>query len=182
MRAAASIMRYYKFFRQRDARNVLDYGAGKLRNSLFLSREGFNVFAADLTEQIDRIKGEPAAGRLAGLIEATELEWTRLNVDLVISNFVFNIIPDGLEKQRYLVNTVRNLRRDGYLLVEVRCRQNLVPCGSGCTHYMKCESCVKTYSHEELDKLVAPHGFTRICHYYRNRALAAVYQLAQPCC
>ena len=177
MNAATSIMRYYRFFQQRNARRVLDYGAGKLRNSLFLSGKGFNVFAADLPEQIGRMKEEPAASRLAGLFEATELEQTRLNVDLVISNFVFNIIPDGPEKQLYLRNTVRNLRRDGYLLVEVRCRQNLVPCGSGCTHYMKCNSCIKTYSHDELDRLVTPYGFKRICHYYRHRALAAVYQL-----
>jgi SAM-dependent methyltransferase len=177
MQVATSIMRYYRFFRQCNARNVLDYGAGKLRNSLFLSDEGFQVFAADLPEQIDRLKADPAAGRLAGLIAATELEQSHLNVDLVISNFVFNIIPDGPEKQRYLDNTVRNLRRDGYLLVEVRCRQNLVPCGVGCTHYLKCASCIKTYSHEELDRLVSPYGFRRVCHYYRHRALAAVYQL-----
>ncbi|WP_243372461.1 methyltransferase domain-containing protein [Geotalea sp. SG265] len=179
MQAATSILRYYKFFRQRNASTVLDYGAGKLRNALFLSGEGFDVFAADLPEQIERIKGEPAVGRLAGLIEATQLERTRLNVDLVISNYVFNIIPDGREKQHYLKNTVRNLHRGGYLLVEVRCRQNLVPCGSNCTHYMKCSSCVKTYSHEELDKLVIPYGFSHICHYYRHRTLAVVYQLAE---
>lgn len=179
MQAATGVMRYYRFFRQRNARNVLDYGAGKLRNSLFLSQEGFNVFAADLPEQIGRIKEDPAAAGLAGLIETTDLKRTRLNVDLVISNFVFNIIPDGLEKQRYLKNTVRNLRREGYLLVEVRCRQNLIPCGSGCTHYMKCNSCVKTYSHEELDSLVTPYGFKRVCHYYRHRTLAVVYQLVE---
>lgn len=177
MTAAASVIRYYRFFQHQQALKVLDYGAGKLRNALFLAGEGFEVFAADLPEQIYKWKGETVAGSLAGLMEATELEQSKLHVDLVISNFVFNIIPDGVEKQRYLSNTVRNLREDGYLLVEVRCRQNQNPCGSDCTHYMKCKRCVKTYSHQELDLLVTPYGFRRISHYYRHRTLAVVYQL-----
>lgn len=174
---AASVERYYRFFRQQQARNVLDYGAGKLRNSLFLADAGFCVYAADLPEQVRRIRAGSAAARLAGLLETGELRRSRLNVDLVISNYVFNIIPDGVEKERYLKNTVRNLRPDGYLLVEVRCRRDKELCGSGCSHYMKCQSCVKTYSHEELDQLVTPHGFRRVCHYYRRHALAVVYQL-----
>ena len=178
MPAAASVIRYYKFFLHKKVRKVLDYGAGKLRNSIFLAEEGFEVIAADLPEQIDRLKGKAVAGRLAGLLAATELEQSRLNVDLVISNFVFNIIADGSDKQRYLSNAVRNLRHYGYLLVEVRCRQNQSPCGSDCTYYMKCKSCVKTYCHQELDLLVVPYGFRRISHYYSHRTLTVLYQLA----
>lgn len=174
---AASVKRYYRFFLHQQARKVLDYGAGTLRNARFLAEEGFEVIAADLPEQIEKIRGGTVAARLAGLMEAAELEQSRLNVDLVISNFVFNIIPDGAEKQQYLSNVARNLRDEGYLLIEVRCRQNEVPCGSNCIYYLKCSRCIKTYSHQELDLLVIPYGFRRISHYYQHRALTVLYQL-----
>ena len=174
---AASVGRYCRFFQKQHAYNVLDYGAGKLRNALFLADAGFRVYAADLPEQLHNISGWESTARLAGLLETGALEQSRLNVDLVISNYVFNIIPDGVEKERYLSNTVRNLRPAGYLLVEVRCRREDEPCGSGCSHHLQCPGCVKTYSHEELDRLITPHGFRRISHYYRHHALAVIYQL-----
>jgi len=175
--AAASIIRYAGFFRQSRAETVLDYGAGTLRNALYLTQQyGFRVYAADLPEQVEIQRGRPDARQLAGLLEVGELERSRLGVDLVLSTYVFNIIMENEEQRRYLQNVVGNLRRGGYLLMEVRCRQQETECSPSCSHHFKCGNCAKTFTHEELDSLITPYGFRRISHYYRQHSVAAMYQ------
>lgn len=174
--AAASIVRYSRFFRQSRADTVLDYGAGTLRNALYLAQHGFTVYAADLPEQAEIQRGRPDAQQLAGILDVGELENSRLGVDLVLSTYVFNIIMENAEQRRYLDNVVANLRPGGYLLIEVRCRQQETECSPSCSHHFKCAGCAKTFTHEELDCLITPHGFRRISHYYRQHAVAAIYQ------
>jgi SAM-dependent methyltransferase len=174
--AAGSITRYSRFFRQSQAAKVLDYGAGTLRNSLYLAENGFTVYAADLPEQVEILRGRPAVRQLAGLLDVGELEQSRLEVDLVLSTYVFNIIMENDEQCRYLDNVVANLRPGGYLLMEVRCRRLETVCSSSCSHHFKCVNCAKTFTHEELDSLIIPYGFRRISHYYQHHAVAAIYQ------
>lgn len=176
---AKSVELYAPFFKTKKARKILDYGAGRLRNSLFLSGAGFRVYAADVPEQVRWIRTNPGADKLAGVLDTDQLGRSRLGADLVVSTYVFNIIPDSEEKTRYLQNITRNLRPGGYLLLEVCCRKESTECGSYCSEHLKCTTCAKTYSHEELDSIVKPFGFKRVCFYYRRRALAAVYQLQQ---
>ena len=96
-------------------------------------------------------------------------------MDLVVSTYVFNIIPEYEEQRRYLANAVQNLRPGGYLLMEVRCPREGSVCGAGCSHYFKCPNCAKSYTHTELDLLLNPFGLRRISHYYRRTAVAAIY-------
>jgi tellurite methyltransferase len=173
---AVSVSRYKRFFQQKKLVSVLDYGAGTLRNSTYLAEAGFRVYAADIPAQVERIMEMSGRSRLAGVLACDQLESSRLEVDLVLSSYVFNIIPDGSEKSRYLKNIVLNLRPEGYLLIEVRCRIESDRCDSGCSHGHKCSSCVKTYSHQELDEMLTPYGFKRISHYYRKHAVAVLYQ------
>jgi tellurite methyltransferase len=173
---AASVTRYSRFFSQSKADTVLDYGSGTLRNSLYLAQRGFTVYAADLPEQVESQRKNPIVQRLAGFLDVGELEKSQLGVDLVLSTYVFNIIMEDAGQQRYLANVVANLRPSGYLLIEVRCRHQEIKCSAECSHHFKCESCAKTYTHEELDSLITPHGFRRISHYYRSHAVAAIYQ------
>jgi tellurite methyltransferase len=175
--AALSVKRYSTFFKTRKALKVLDYGAGKLRNSLYLAESGFHVYAADLPEQVRRIRESNAAARLDGLLEDNQLSAGGLDADLVISTYVFNIIPDDMERVRYLRNASINLRPRGYLLIEVQCRKESSCCGGDCPSHMKSPPCAKACSLEELDGMVKPFGFARICHYHRRHALAVVYQL-----
>lgn len=174
--AAGSILRYTGFFRKSKAETVLDYGAGTLRNSLYLARHGFTVYAADLPEQTQIQRCRPDARQLAGVLDVAELERSRLGVDLVLSTYVFNIIMENVEQHRYLDNVVANLRPGGYLLIEVRCRQQDAECSPACSRHFKCASCAKTFSHQELDSLITPYGFRRISHYYRQHAVSAIYQ------
>lgn len=176
MSNAASITRYSNFFRKSQAATVLDYGAGTLRNALYLAEQGFTVYAADLPEQVEIQRDRPAARQLAGLLDVGELEQSRLGVDLVLSTYVFNIIIENADQHRYLNNVVANLRPGGYLLIEVRCRQQETQCSASCSLHFKCASCAKTFTHEELDSVISPYGFRRISHYYRHHAVAAIYQ------
>ena len=179
-RAAKGVARYANFFKTQGALKVLDYGTGTMRNALYLAERGFTVYGADLPAQIATIRNDSRALSLAGLMDTDELARQHLNVDLVLSTYVFNIITASREQQRYLQNTIANLRPGGYLLFEARCRQAQTICGPGCSHFFKCSSCVKTYTHEELDALFAPYGLKRRCHYYRHQSLVAIFQLDRP--
>lgn len=173
---AESIRRYSTFFRKRHAETVLDYGTGTMRNALFMANQGFKVFAADLPEQIDKLRGCPALSHIERLLVTDELPDSQLNVDLVLSTYVFNIIMENNLRHEYLNNVVANLKTDGYLLMEVRCRKPQESCDINCIDYFSCAECSKTLTHEELDDLLNPHGLKRISHYYRSHAVSAIYQ------
>ncbi len=174
---AESIKRYSRFFKTQQAMDVLDYGTGTMRNAVYLAQEGFNVYAADLPEQVNKLRGCPALMYIERLLATDELPQSNLNVDLVLSTYVFNIIMNSAERHAYLDNAVANLKPGGYLLMEVRCRQPQVSCDSACRDYFSCTECSKTLTHEELDGLLTPHGLRRISHYYRSHAVAAIYQM-----
>lgn len=175
---ATSVVRYCGFFSGSRVDTVLEYGAGTLRNALYLIDQGFTVYAADLPEQVKVLRGHPAVHRLAGLLEVGELALSRLGVDLVISTYVFNIIVQQAERQHYLQNVVANLRPGGFLLMEVCCRRDQLECGSEENRQFKCSNCSRTYTHHELDRLMTPYGLKQVCHYYSNHAVAVIYQLA----
>lgn len=175
--AAESVRRYSRFFKTQQAMGVLDYGTGTMRNAVYLAQEGFNVYAADLPEQVERLRGCPAVQHIERLLATDELTQSNLNVDLVLSTYVFNIIMDSGERHTYLENAVTNLKPGGYLLMEVRCRKPHERCDTTCKDFFLCPDCSKTLTHEELDVLLAPHGLRRLSHYYRSHALTAIYQM-----
>lgn len=177
-RAADSVIRYSGFFTSQGVQTVLDYGTGKLRNALYLAEQGMKVYAADIPEQVKVLRAHPDLQRLAGLFELGELKQSRLGVDLVLCTYVFNIIAPRSQRKRYLQNVVANLRPGGYLLMELNSRIQEIGCGSPLQHYHCCDDKARSYTHDDLDRLLAPHGFRRISHYYSTHALAAVYRLA----
>lgn len=172
---AESIRRYGAFFKRSNVVNILDYGTGTMRNALFLSGQGFKVYAADLPAQVAKLRKRASTCRVERLLATNELAKTQLNVDLIISTYVFNIIMDQGELTRYLRNAVSNLKPGGYLLMEVRCHKPQPECGAQCVAYFSCVECAKTLSHQELDQLLSLYGLRRISHYYRSHALSAIY-------
>ena len=177
-KAANSVAIYAKFFLLSRVKTVLDYGAGTLRNALFLLDQGFTVYAADLPQQVQALRSHPGVQRLAGLLEVEQLQQSRLGVDLVLSTYVFNIISQKEKRQRYLENVVSNLRPGGQLLMEVCSRRDETEWGSAGDLQPNCGDCARTFSHGQLDALLAPYGLQRVCHYYRHHALAAVFRLS----
>jgi len=176
-RAAESVRRYSRFFKTQHARDILDYGTGTMRNAVYLAKEGFSVYAADLPEQVEKLRSCPALMYIERLLATDELSRSSLNVDVVLSTYVFNIIMNSAERHTYLHNAVANLKRGGYLLMEVRCRRTNGRCDMTCKACFSDAECSKTLTHEELDVLMAPHGLRRISHYYRSHAVSAIYQL-----
>lgn len=175
---AESVRRYSRFFKTQHAMGVLDYGTGTMRNAVYLAQEGFSVYAADLPEQVAKLRGCPAMRHIERLLATDELPQSNLNVDLVLSTYVFNIIMNSADRHAYLDNAVANLKPGGYLLMEVRCRQPHERCDTTCKDFFACAECSKTLTHEELDGLLNPHGLQRISHYYRSHAMAAIYQMS----
>lgn len=175
-RAATSVMRYARYFALAGVRRVLDYGAGLLRNSLYLSEQGFQVYAADLPEQVKALSLHPGARRLAGLLPVGDLAHAGLGVDLVVSTYVLNIIGSREKRGQYLENVVRNLIPGGLFLIEVNGRSDDAPCMSVLRHYPECDGSARSYHCEDLDRLLVPYSFRRICHYYSSHAVAAVYR------
>jgi tellurite methyltransferase len=173
---AESIRRYSTFFMKRQALHVLDYGTGTMRNALYMANHGFKVYAADLPEQIARLQGNAAISHVERLMATDELTDSRLNVDLVLSTYVFNIIMESSARNAYLKNSVANLKTGGYLLMEVRCRTVHERCDKACKDYFSHRECSKTLTHGELDELLNPHGLRRISHYYRSHAVCAIYE------
>ena len=174
--AAESVRRYSRFFKTQQALKVLDYGTGTMRNAFYLAEQGFTVYAADLPEQVEKLRCRPMARRVKRLLATDELSGSRLSVDLVLSTYVFNIIMAQDERHAYLETAVANLRPGGYLMMEVRCRRPDAACDGSCSDYLSPGACAKTLSHGELDTLLAPHGMRRVSHYYRSHALAAIYR------
>ncbi len=173
---AESVKRYRSFFKKNSATTVLDYGTGTMRNALYLEKHGFMVYAADLPEQVARLKSRTGGPVVERLMATDELPTSQLNVDLVLSTYVFNIIMESNDRRAYLDNVVRNLKPGGYLLMEVRCRQLSERCDPTCRDFFSCDECSKTLTHHELDLLLNPHGLQRISHYYRTHAISAIYQ------
>lgn len=176
-KAAESVRRYTPFFKNQQAYDVLDYGTGNMRNAVYMASNGFRVYAADVPKQVEKLRGCPALLHIERLLATDELAGAKLNVDLVLSTYVFNIIMEREERQQYLKNAVANLRSGGYLLMEVRCPRPQPECGTTCGDYFGCAECAKTLTHDELDTLLVPHGLKRISHYYRSHAVAAIYQM-----
>ena len=173
---AESVKRYSTFFKKHAATTVLDYGTGTMRNARYLEKQGFMVYAADLPEQVERLRSSTVGAGLERLMDTDELPTSQLNVDLVLSTYVFNIIMESGDRHAYLDNAVRNLKTGGYLLMEVRCRQLNEQCDPTCRDFFACDECSKTLTHQELDTLLHPHGLRRISHYYRSHAVSAIYQ------
>ncbi|GFE62462.1 bifunctional 2-polyprenyl-6-hydroxyphenol methylase/3-demethylubiquinol 3-O-methyltransferase UbiG [Geobacter sp. AOG2] len=174
--AAESVRRYNRFFKSRNALTVLDYGTGTMRNARYLSEQGFTVYAADLPEQVKKLRCRPEARQVRRLLATDELPGSRLGVDLVLSTYVLNIIMAEDERHTYLETAVANLKPGGYLMMEVRCRRPDEACDDSCGGCLSPGACAKTLSHEELDALLLPHGMRRVSHYYRRHALAAIYR------
>ncbi|MHB9095136.1 MAG: class I SAM-dependent methyltransferase [Eubacteriales bacterium] len=146
-RPAYSLEKYLPLFDRLPRKVVLDYGSGNLRNSLFLHRRGYEVFAVDLPHKT-RCKSLP---RLT-CVFPEDLLSINTKIGVTLCTFVLNQIPDS-ERIKVFETVAKKMVRGGYLLIET-----------------------KGFSLFELDTLVIPRGFIRI-HYQNGRyTLIALYQ------
>jgi tellurite methyltransferase len=157
------------FFVKNRIQTILDYGAGTLRNTCFLLKNGFKVYVAETNQQLPKFVNYQETPFVEGVFDVNDLTNQQLGVDLVISNFVLNIIDDPLEKNKLIENSFRNLKEGGYFLVEVKNKK----CSSNCSQVVTCN---RELSLEELDDLILPKGYVRLNSQINGISLAAIYQ------
>lgn len=161
-----SVAAFLPFFKQQNVRLVLDYGAGLLRNTCYLSRNGFLVYALDLPQQIEKIRAMPEAAQAQGLLNSGQLRTSGLVFDLVVSTFVLNIVEDLQDRREILAHICETLRPGGYFLLEVP------------VHDWPLER-NKAFSVPEVEAMLFPLGFIRIGRDFSRSAVSLLYRLKE---
>lgn len=142
-----SLKKYVPLFERNKGKVVLDFGSGNLRNSLYLHRKGYEVYAVDLPQKM-KINCLP---RLTCMLPE-EITCLKSKIDVTICTFVFNIISES-ERNRFLTTIADKMSPGGFFLLET-----------------------KGFSLARLDSMIIPKGFVRV-HYERGRyTIIVLYQ------
>jgi len=148
---ARSLIKYFPLFEKQKKKVVLDYGSGNLRNSLFLHRRGYDVYAVDLPYRI-KFNSLP---RLK-FIWPEDLQTLNKKINLAICTFVLNLI-DASQRSEAIKKIARQMTPGGYLLIET-----------------------KGFLLTEIDRLVIPRGFIRVHSQGGRYTVIALYQYIGP--
>ncbi len=110
-------------FKKKGYKNILDFGAGKLRNTLYLLNQGFKVWSVEFQKAFDT----PAAKEM--LAEASKFkgfffleyphEFLKFQEELdagILIN-VINIVPERRERRKILRECAKRIKRGGLLLL-----------------------------------------------------------------
>lgn len=113
---AASVQAWLAYLTD-EGGSVLDYGAGMLRNALFLREIGMSVCAVELGQQIERIREKYPTLNDLEILEPHQLGERRFTA--AICTYVLNIL-DRDTQQQVVDNIVSHLVPSGVICVEVR--------------------------------------------------------------
>jgi len=106
----SSIKKYIKNFKK-DIK-ILDYGCGKLRNSLYLLDLGYDISILDTKEQIEKINHSKFKNVF---INSTDEKF-----DLILNSFVLNVIESVKTRNDIIKKIYNNLNDNGFAIFEVR--------------------------------------------------------------
>jgi len=96
---------------------ILDYGAGKLRNSIMLLNLNLIVDILDLQVQIEKLN-KPKILLFPNIYTPDNLPSKEYNN--ILCSFVLNVIPNLVDRTQVLINIHKFLKLDGYAYFEVR--------------------------------------------------------------
>jgi SAM-dependent methyltransferase len=97
---------------------VLDYGTGRMRNAQYLLENGFNnVSVLDRDIVLDKF-GKGELDRFKAFYSDKEIPQCRF--DLILCNYVLNVVPDIESRHNILKNILNLLKPSGVALIEVR--------------------------------------------------------------
>lgn len=109
-------------------KTILDYGCGKLRNSIYLLNGGFKVSICDTEDQFINLEKNDKFNTLLAKFEDKFICDGQLNTDkefdIILNSFVLNVV-DKKTRKRILDNIRLILNKDGYLFIEVRTLQDI---------------------------------------------------------
>ncbi|MDT3699739.1 MAG: class I SAM-dependent methyltransferase [Thermincola sp.] len=136
---AGSLVKYLPLFQKQTGKVALDFGSGNLRNSIFLHRLGYEVYAVDHPYNV---RFHPLPNLKC--ITPRDVRNLCCKIDLALCTFVLNLISP---QQRILIfdSIASKMKNGGFLLVET-----------------------KKLSLLDLDALAIPRGFARV-HNQRGR-------------
>lgn len=161
MGAAVSVQVLVPYWQHYHVVSVIDYGAGNLRNSRYLKNLGFKVLAVETPRHLKKISSMLVSSRIAAL-ESCLISNCRLNADLVLLNFVLNIIDDKREREEIIENVYLNLKPGGFFLVEVKEKNK--------------NFSTKGMSEGALDNEIVHYGFEKELLLRRRGLLAVLYR------
>jgi len=160
MGAAVSVQCLVPYWKRHQVSLVIDYGAGNLRNACFLQKQGFKVVIVETPEHLNKIKEKIFINQLPE-IASHRISCFKMEVDLILSNFVLNIIEEEKVRKEFIANVYKNLKEGGFFLVEVKEKSSRYP--------------QKGFSEEELDRLVGEWNFQKIRIMRRRGLLGILY-------
>jgi len=145
---------------------VLDYGAGKLRNAKYLLDKGFSVSILETEEQIRRLKaryGEDIFKPYEGVFSPQRLPSSKYS--LIICAFVLCVLQGKIDRLNMVQNIYNLLEEDGVAIIETRTEKCILnakfiePYKDG---YLIGKNKVKTfqkpYTEDELKNLFVENG------------------------
>jgi SAM-dependent methyltransferase len=179
-------------FRKREFTDILDFGAGKLRNSFYLTRKGFKVRAVEFKEAFDTpvakkrlARAERSKGLFILRYPTEFLEFSGF-VDAIILVNVANVVPEPSDRDRILKECAARLKKGGLLLwmsqhgephyrpgVTQRLRLNDGWCYGLHRRY---QSFYREYKIPEIRSLVPKFGFTELRKITSNHNWAFLFE------
>lgn len=160
MGAAVSVQTLVPYWKRHQVSWVIDYGAGNLRNACFLQKQGFKVVVVETPEHLSKIQEKLSINGLPEIV-SHRVSCFQMEVDLILANFVINIIEKDEERKEIISNVYNNLKVGGFFLVEVKEKSRRYP--------------QKGFSEEELDGLVGEWNFQKIRIMRRRGLLGILY-------
>lgn len=150
---ARSLVQYLPLFQKQTGKVALDFGSGNLRNSIFLHRLGYEVYAVDLPHNVN-FHPMPKFK----CITPGELGDLYCKIDLALCTFVLNLISPQ-QRISILDAIASKMKKGGYMLIETR-----------------------KLSLFDLDALAIPRGFARVHNQKGRYTHIVLYQYTERTC
>lgn len=143
--------------------HVLDYGAGRLRNTYFLLEKGFFVSILETQLQLKNLSVQDLSNVQQVFCIEDEIPVT---FPVILCSFVLNVIPNPEDRSHVLKRSHELLEPSGKLYVEVRKRRGIInnkhkmEYGDGfVVGNQEVRTFQKPYEKEEFVEYVTAHGF-----------------------
>lgn len=120
------VIQFLSFLKERgfQGSSAIDLGAGKGRNSFYLSQNGFSVFSIEwLQENVDEINQNAANNKLpiSAYRQSVSAPWpaSSESMDIAIDIFCYKHVVDKEEQRKYRQELYRTLKPSGYYLLSL---------------------------------------------------------------
>lgn len=157
---------------QKHKGNVIELGAGCLRNSMFLARKGFHVSVLEVEGMEARFPENFAKFRKLGGRTIVKLPKAS-KFDLAVATFVIETVCEKHLRAKLIRDLSNSLLQSGCLIISVRGPADLVtaresgkPCSDG--YLTPGYSFARSYTRLQLLRLLNRNGFGKVHFLHKN--------------